>query len=549
MKRQTLPHPLPLSPWRLRRLHLLILLALFTLSCRLVDEAFQSGANETPAGVDRNDAIFFDGGQPQTLDPAKTHGGPDGELGHIFSGLVTLDQTMQVQPELAAGWTVSDDGRTYTFYLRQNALFHDGRPLTAGDVIYSWERAANPDTGSDTAQTYLGDIVGVQEMLDGQADHIRGLRAIDDHTLEVQLREPVVYFLQKLAYPVAFVVDRNNVTAANWEHHPNGTGPYKLQTWRDDELIVLERFDNYYLEPAATRHIVINLGPGLSLGRYEQGQIDLVGIGGANLERARDPNNRFYDELATAVALCTATIGLNNRLAPFDDVRVRQAFNLALDRELLIETFSDGNAIPASGALPPGMPGYIYKPERGYPYDPTQARQLLAEAGYSDISQFPTLTYTTSGYGDVSDYDAAIITMWQENLGVTIEPQIIDPFQYYDEIYNGNVGHFFGGGWCADYPDPQNFLDILYHSGSRQNIGGYQNTAVDALLETGRVARDVNQRMALYAEIEDEIVADAPVVFLNHGLSAVLVSPELQNYVLTPFGVRQWHLLAVDRSS
>ncbi len=531
----------PASPFTL-----LIWLALLSLSCRLVEQ-FSATGSGMPPGIDRTDAIFFDGGQPVTLDPAKTHGGPDGELGHIFSGLVTLDQTMQVQPELAAGWAVSEDGLTYTFYLRKNALFHDGRAVTAHDVIYSWERAANPATGSDTAQTYLGDIAGVQEMLDGQADHISGLRALDDHTLEVQLREPVVYFLQKLAYPVAFVVDRHNVSDANWEHRPNGAGPYKLQTWQDDEIMVLERFEQYYLAPARTRHIVINLGPGLSLSRYEQGQIDLVGIGGANLERARDPNSRFYDELHTAVALCTATIGLNNRLQPFDDARVRQAFNLALDRELLIETFADGNAIPAAGALPPGMPGYVYKPERGYPYDPERARQLLAEAGYSDRSQFPALTYTTSGYGNVGGYDTAVITMWQENLGVTITPQIIDPYQYYEELYGGNVGHIFGSGWCADYPDPQNFLDILYHSGSRQNIGGYRNTAVDGLLEAARTERDINRRMALYADIEDAIVADAPVVFVSHGLSAVLVNPELQNYLLTPFGVRQWHLLDARR--
>jgi oligopeptide transport system substrate-binding protein len=506
------------------------------------------GSSTIPADIDRNHALFFDGGQPQTLDPAQTHGGPDSELGHIFSGLVTLDQTMQVQPELAAGWTVSEDGRTYTFYLRQHATFHDGRAVTAQDVIYSWERAADPTTGSDTAQTYLGDIEGVQEMLDGKAGHISGLRAIDDHTLEVRLREPVVYFLQKLAYPVAFVVDRHNVAQPDWEHQPNGTGPFKLQTWQDDELLVLERFDNYYLEPARVRHIVINLGPGLSLGRYEQGEIDLVGIGGPNLERARDPNSDFYQELRTAVALCTSTIGLNNQLAPFDDARVRQAFNLALNRELLIETFGDGNAILASGALPPGMPGYVYKPERGYPFDPEKARQLLAEAGYSDMSQFPTLTYTTSGYGDVDEFTTAVITMWQENLGVTVQPHIIDPYQYYEEIYDSHVGHFYDSGWCADYPDPQNFLDVLYHSGSRQNIGGYQNREVDALLEQARVEPDVNQRMEMYAEIEDKIVADAPVIFLNHGLSALLVSPELQNYVLTPFGVRQWHLLDVSRT-
>lgn len=525
----------------------LILLILLALSCRLVNDVLQTGADNLPAGVARDDAIFFDSGQPQTLDPALTHGGPDGALGHIFSGLVTLDQAMQAQPELAAGWEVSEDGLTYTFYLRRHALFHDGRAVTAQDVIFSWERAADPATGSDTALTYLGDIAGVPAMLAGEADHISGLRALDDHTLEVRLSQPVVYFLQKLAYPVAFVVDVHNVTDTGWEYRANGAGPFKLQTWRDDDLMVLERFEQYYLAPAAVQHVVINLGPGLSLARFEQGQIDLVAIGGANLERAQDPNSSFYEALQTAVTMCTSAVGLNNRLPPFDDARVRQAFNLALDRTLLISTFAGGNAIPAAGALPPGMPGYTYKPERGYAYDPEVARRLLAEAGYEDISQFPELTFTTAGYGDVGGYDAAIITLWQETLGVTIRPQLIDPYLFLDELYGGNVGHIYNSGWCADYPDPQNFLDILYHSGSRQNIGGYQNVEVDTLLEQARLERDVNQRMVLYAQIEDAVVADAPVVFLHHSFSAVLVSPQLQNYLLTPIGVRQWHLLSVNR--
>ena len=114
--------------------------------------------------------------------------GPDGPLGHIFSGLVTLDQDLQVQPDLAAGWQVGEDGLVYTFYLRENVTFHDGRPVTTEDVIISWERATDPDTGSETALTYLGDIAGVAEKLAGQADHISGLRAIDDRTLQVRLK-------------------------------------------------------------------------------------------------------------------------------------------------------------------------------------------------------------------------------------------------------------------------------------------------------------------------------------------------------------------------
>lgn len=523
-----------------RLLFLLLGGALLLLSCQLLNIGQPGGV----AGVERDDALFLVGGQPETMDPARTRGGPDSPLGHIFSGLVTLDTQLQVQPELAAGWTVSDDGLVYTFYLRPHAQFHDGRPLTTADVIYSWERATDPALGSDTAQTYLGDIAGVMEKLAGQADYISGLRALDEHTLEVTLTAPVVYFLAKLAYPVAYVVDKDTVGQANWEYAPNGSGPFKLARWDNDALIVLERFDDYYLEPARLRHVVIDLGPGLPLSLYETGAIDLVGIGGATLARAQDPNSPLSRELRTAVTLCTSSLGLNNRLPPFDNAQVRQAFNYALDKELLIATFADGAALPALGPLPPGMPGYGLSGVGGYPYDSERARQLLAEAGYANMDDFPVLTYYTAGYGDVGAYNTAVITLWQENLGVTIQPVVLDPYTYYDELYGGNVGHIFNSGWCADYPDPQNFLDVLYHSGSSQNVGGFSSPAIDALLEAARVEPDVNGRLQLYADAERLIVEAAPVVFTTHSLSAILVKPEVQNYVLTPMGVRQWHLAA-----
>lgn len=566
--RQFSPHPLISSSPHLPRIssphypthssvlstrHLLLLpfILLALLGCQLMNvnpnNGSVSGSIPESANVSREDAIFLQGGQPRTLDPALTLGGPSAALGHIFSGLVTLDQQMQVEPELAAGWDVSEDGRIYTFYLRKNALFHNGRPVTAQDIIYSWERATDPTLGSDTAHTYLGDIAGVDEKIAGQADHIAGLHAIDEHTLQVTLHEPVVYFLQKLAYPVAFVVDQENVSQPDWEYAPNGTGPFTLQIWEDDALMVLARNDNYYLEPAKVAHLVYDMGPNFGMALYEQGEIDLVGVGGGTLERVEDPNDPLHDQLETAVSLCTSTIGLNNRMPPFDDVRVRQAFNYALDKELLINTFSGGDALVATGSLPPGMPGYTANPERGYPFDPERARQLLAEAGYTDMSQFPVLTYSTSGYGQVGAFVTAVTTMWQENLGVTIHPKIVDPFLYYDELYDGNVGHIYDSGWCADYPDPQNFLDILYHSASTQNVGGYHNPEVDTLLEAARVEREVNARMAQYANIENQIVADAPVVFVSHGFTAVLVSPELEGYKLTPFGVRQWHQVDVNR--
>lgn len=523
-----------------------ILFAFVLLGCRFADELLQGTAGDVGQyGVARETAVFLLDSQPRTLDPALTYEGPGGVIGQLYSGLVRLDTDLQLQPEMAAGWAVSDDGLTYTFYLRPNVPFHNGRLLTASDVVYSWERAADPATGSDTVLTYMGDIAGLAEKRAGEAETIVGLTAVDDHTLQVTLTAPSYTFLPKLAFPVAYVVDRETVDQPDWERQPNGTGPFKLSVWQDDELLILERNDNYYLEPANIEHLVLNLGAGLPLSLYEQGEIDLVGVGGGNLERAQNPNDPLAADLRTGVSFCTSFVGLNSSQPPFDDVRVRQAFNYALDKERLIGTFWDGNALPAGGILPPGMPGYTGQ-MAGYPFNPDRARQLLVEAGYEmdengRFPTFPTLTYRTAGYGDADGFVTALIILWQEVLGVTIEPVIVDPFVYRDELYAGEVGNIFDSGWCADYPDPENFLDLLFYSQSPENLGRFANGEIDQALAMAR--REMNQtaRLEQYAAIEQKIVDEAPVVLLAHDLTAVLVSPRLQNFILTPIGVPQWH--------
>lgn len=525
---------------------LLLLVAgamLLALSCNSL--ARLAPGNDPAAGYDLDPAqtLYLSGGQPQTLDPALTHGGPSGPLGAIFNGLVRLNSELQVEPDLAAGWDVSPDGTLYTFYLRPDAAFQDGRPVTAADFVYSWERAAAPDMASDTVQTYLGDIVGVKEMVAGRADSISGLRAVDDHTLEVRIDAPKTYFLSKLTYPVAFVVDWENVSQSDWQRRPNGSGPFTLDTWKDDEIMVLARNEAFY-RPPALANVVYLMGAGIPMSMYELGEIDLVGVGGGNLERAQDPNSPFAPELRIGANMCTTYVGFNNQRPPFDDPLVRQAFSMAIDQERIVNGLYNGNALPAAGPLPPGMPGYTG--DTGRPlYDPAAARDLLAQAGYDDPAELPPLTFNTSGYGGVGPLVTALITMWQENLGVVIEPVLLDPFEYLNELYGGNTGHLFTSGWCADYPDPENFLDILFHTGSQQNLTGYSDVAVDALLEEARVESDVPRRLALYNDIERQIVAGAPAVFLVHSLSAVLVKPYVENYVLTPIGVAQWQDVAI----
>lgn len=529
-----------LGNWRVVWAFFLILLP--ALGCGLLNQV------ENPAaayGVEREESLFLLGGQPRTLDPALTHGGPAGPLGHLFSGLVTLDPQLQLQPDLASGWSVSDDGTVYTFYLRPQAVFHDGRPVTAQDIIFSWERAANPATGSDTAETYLGDITGFAAFQNGAAPRISGLQALDERTLQVTIDSPKPYFLAKLTYPVAFVVDRENVSRPDWEREPNGTGPYRLLAWEDDEIMVLERNEAYYGPPAGTPHVVLLMGAGIPLSLYETDQIDLVGIGSGTLERVQDPNDPLAPDLVTGAGMCTDYIGLDNTRPPFDNPLVRRAFNLAIDRDRLVTALAGGNALVANSILPPGMPGYQTRPE-SYPYDPEAARALLEEAGYPP-GTLPELTYTTAGYGNVGAQATALISMWQENLGVAIRPVSIDPFTYNDTLYSGETGHLFDSGWCADYPDPQNFLDTLFHSTAPQNLGHFSDPGIDALLEAARVEPDVTRRLELYAEAETALLEAAPAVLLTHPLYAALVKPYIQNYTLTPIGVPYWHLLKIER--
>ncbi|HEX2697135.1 MAG TPA: peptide ABC transporter substrate-binding protein [Anaerolineales bacterium] len=491
-----------------------------------------------PLDVPLNQALVLEGGESSNLrddDPATTHG-PGDKL--VFSGLVAFDPQLNLIPDLAENWQVSPDGTVYTFYIRKNAKFHDGRSVTAQDVIYSWERAADPATQSDTVLTYMSDIIGVKEMNAGSADHISGLKALDDNTLQVTIDAPKPYFLLKLTYATAFVVDKANVESGpDWVHHPNGTGPYKLTEWTSGHRIVYEAFDQFYLGRPGIPYVVINLYSGDSERLYETGDVDLTGISLYSVDRFLDPTEPLHSELHTGVDLCTGYITFDTTQPPFDDVKVRQAFTMAFDRQKYIDVVMHGHALPALGLYPPGLPSFNVN-LTGLPFDPKRARQLLAESKYRGPSGLPTIVYTDAGYGSyVSPDVAAMAQMWKQYLGVTITVENIEPNFYYDQIFSGHHGQLLGNGWCADYPDPENFADVLFHTGAQQNSGGYSNPELDKLLEAARVEQDVTKRIQMYQQAEQTIVNDAPVLFTVHSLSYVLVKPYIKGFVLTPIDI------------
>ena len=255
----------------------LYLLFALLLVCSLLVTGCPNGQVTPPGG---EGVLTLYGTDPYTLDPAVSgEMTSHGYIVQIFGGLVCLDDNLESAPDIAERWEVSQDGMTYTFYLRQDVKFHDGRQVKAEDFKYSWERACAPEIGSLTAATYLGDIVGASEVLSGEAEEISGVRVISDYILEVTIDAPKVYFLSKLTYPTTFVVDMYQAVAfGEWWRSPNGTGPFKLGQWQQGQLLVLERNELYYGEMAKLDSVVFQLWSGIPMNLYETGEIDVTGV-------------------------------------------------------------------------------------------------------------------------------------------------------------------------------------------------------------------------------------------------------------------------------
>ena len=497
-----------------------------------------AAASEPDSLEDASSKLIRLWADPPTLDPHLTTDATSATIiVEIFGGLVTIDPNLQIVGDLASHWEVLNDGKTYVFHIRSNATFHDGRPVTAQDVKWSMERATDPETLSLVADQYLGDIIGVEAKLDGEANEISGVQVVDDVTIRIDIDAPKSYFLAKLTYPTAFVVDRNQVESDDrWFRRPNATGPFKLASYELGERMVLERHDGFHLGAPRLKTVEFILSGGTAMLMYENDEIHITGVGLADLDRLLDPTEELSDQLRTAPPpFDTRYIGLNVNEPPFDDPNVRLALNYAIDRAEIADIVLGDLVVPAKGILPPNFPGY--NPDiPGYEYDPEKARQLLAESKYGDDPEaLGLIVLTTAGsFGANVGLDTQVIQeMWRQNLGIEVDVQQTD-FAVYLQDLHSRIFQMFEIGWIADYPDPENFLDILFHSESSNNHTGYSNSQVDSLLEEARLG-DPEERYVQYHEIERLILADAPWIPLWHGGEQyILVKPKVKDYHQTP---------------
>jgi oligopeptide transport system substrate-binding protein len=498
------------------------------------------------------------GPDPITLDPAcATDAGSAQYIVEIFSGLVSFDRDLNLIADIAEeiptkdNGGISPDGTVYTFNIRRGVKFHDGsRQVTAEDFKFSMERSLDPSTLSTVGTVYLGDIVGAREFVAGEADEVTGIRVADDYTLEIVIDTPKSYFLAKLSYPTAYVVDQREVGDSNcfkgveWTRSPNGTGPFSLKEWELDRIILVPN-DDFHLEPKPSlAQVTYFLAAGSALVMYENDEIDLTGVGLNDIERIRDPNEPLHAEFSEGPSLDTFYIGFNTQEPPFDDLKVRQAFAMAIDKQVLTEVRLKDLVVTAEGVLPPGMPGFNEELE-GLPFDPERARQLLEEAG--GAGSLGEISLLSSGRGaNVGPTVEAVAAMWENNLDVSVDLPQIQFGQFLQDLDEGNF-HAFSLGWIADYVDPQNFLDIKFHSQSGYNQTLYRNTDVDALLEEARTEQDQAKRLELYQQAEEIIVQDAPWVPLFHGKNNALTKPYVKDHFIAPFVIPNLRYVSIAR--
>ena len=514
-----------------------------------------SGSTASSANTLRIPGGSGAGGDPPTLDPALTSDVESASyIVEIFSGLVTFNKDLKIVPDLAEKWDVSNDGKTYTFTLHKDAKFHDGRTVTAQDVQYSLERAADPKTRSTVAPLYLSDIVGFTDKYTGKAKTISGVKVVDDYTIEIDITRPVSYFLAELTYPTSFVVDKNNVEGDQqpWYLKPNGTGPYKLVQWDQGQLIALEKNTNYYgdVKPSVDR-VEMVLGGGSTMTQYENGDLDATRVSIADIERVSDKTNPLNKELTVEPQLSTSFLVFNTRKAPFDDPKVRLAFAESIDTSKISTVVYKDMVQPATGILPQSFPGF--NPNlQGIKYDPADAKKQLAASKYA--SGLPDIVWSTVGGGGAAGSDTqAIAEMLKDNLGANISIEQTDFATYLSQINGTNVDfQMFDIGWVADYVDPEDFLGILFASKidgqpNPQNWSGYNNPDVDKLIEQASAEPDFEKRIQAYQQAEQLILKDAPVLPLTFGRDYWLTKPYVKGAFYPPLVIERLKYITLEK--
>lgn len=505
-----------------------------------------TAGGKTTGSTDAKGVLRLPGTDPVTLDPHIAGDATSAEyIVEIFSGLVTISPKLDIEMDLAEKVDISPDGKQYTFTLRENAVFHSGRKVTATDVKYSIERASSKELSSPTAIAYLGDILGVREHFAGIAKDVKGVEVIDDRHVRITIDAAKPYFLAKLTYPTAFVVDKSQIESnpRNWSRKPNGTGPYKLAEWRLGERIVLQANPKFHLGAPKLKETNYLLSGGSALTRFENNELDVANISLNDIDRARDPKSDLSKVYKTSPQFSIAYIAFNTSVPPFDDVAVRRAMGLAIDRKRVAEVTFKNMLQPATGILMPQLPGYV-PADKTLQYNVEAAKAELAKSKYA--GKMPPIEITEVGAGAEAGVDTqAFLEMWKQ-IGLNISIRQTDFATFLADQDAGRL-QAFNAGWIMDYPDPEDILDVKFHSKSPLNDVKYKNEEVDKLLDAARVEPNADRRLDIYRQVEKKIVDDAAWLPLYFSTTHVVVKDAVKNWFEPPMVVPRLRFVELAR--
>ena len=517
-------------------LRFLLLIWAFSVGCALEQQA---------------DLKIINGKEPESLDPATVTGQPDGRVVQsIFEGLTRYNATNAApEPGLASHWKVSPDGKVYTFYMRTNAQWSNGEPITAKDVAYSWFRVLKPETASD----YVGNlfyIKGAESFHLGKAPREEdvGIRVISDSVLEVELENPTAFFLDLCAFPTQAVVHRGTIEKYKdrWlkaEKLPV-SGAYELVSWKLNDRIRLKKNPRYW-DAANVAVEMVDLLPvnsqNTALNLFANNQVDIVWDKDVvpteliDVLSKRDDFHRFN-------YLGTYFLRFNVTRKPFDDVRVRKALALAVDRRRIDEIMMGGAT--ATNIYVPPLPKY--KSPDGTPYDPALARQLLREAGYDGGKDFPRVEYLFNTSRDHEKIAVQLQAMWRDELGITVELRSVE-WKVYLNAQSTLDFDISRSAWIGDYADPNTFLD-MFMANNPNNRTGWKNAEYDRLMRTANATPDVAQRAKLLQSAERMLICEEfPIVPIYIYLGFNLFNPKRIHGIYNAENIRDEHPIRAIR--
>lgn len=496
----------------------------------------------------------------------------------VFTGLVSLNDALQVQPQLAQSYTVSDDGLTYTFHLRPGLTFSDGHALTANDVAYSIDRALSPAVAdlNGVTLTYLGQLKDALDRVDSKISTLIGdsIKVVDPQTIQLIVSTPTAYFLQALTYPTSFVVEKSVIDAwqTRWTDHlsdnggQGGSGPFKVQSYNHTTGIVFVPNPHYYGPKSQLQRVNFDFykTPQAAFSAYLANQADFMrAVPPEQQARARILPDKQYTQMAE---LTIDYIAMNYLYKPFDNVHIRQAFALAINKDIIASAIYDGTRIPTCHIVPQGMPGHnpalrcpAGVPTRG---DATRARALF-EQGLKEEkltrATFPPVKITYQS--NTPALDNTITTLrqqWRQVLGVNVTTQVMDFVPLLqaeaktactasDPARCQNQGlQMWAAAWGADYPDPQDWTSLQFDQNAPNNQSNYgQNLGAGAksqqqtqiAMEQADVETNQSARLAKYNQIEQQLVNDVAWLPLDQRNSSAVLKPYVAGQTYNPLSL------------